>query len=173
MSEVRAKRLNRVAVVLSIAIPVLVGLLFRKRMVYGWDVSFLPPIYAIINALTALLLPIALLAIKLKKQVLHRRIMQVCLALSAVFLLLYTLYHMGSDPTPYGGVGMLKTIYYLLLVSHIFLSAAVVPLVLFTYVRAVTGSFDRHRKLARIAFPVWWYVAASGVAVYVLISPYY
>lgn len=173
MSDPRTKKLNRLATALSIGIPILVGLLFRKRLVYGLDVSSLPPIYASINALTAVLLPAGLVAIHRKRVETHRAIMTLCVGLSAVFLLLYTLYHMSAEPTPYGGEGLAKTIYYTLLMSHILLSVAVVPLVLFTYVRAISGSYALHRKLARVAFPVWWYVAASGVAVYIMISPYY
>jgi putative membrane protein len=95
------------------------------------------------------------------------------MALSAAFLILYVLYHMTSDPTPYGGGGTIKYVYYFILVTHILLSVGVVPMVLFTFSRGIRSDFARHRKLARITFPIWLYVAVTGVVVYLMISPYY
>ncbi len=168
----KEKKLSRLIIALSVVIPLAVAILFGVR-IEGVDLSFLPPVYAGINGLTAVILIFALIAIKNKKIQLHQNLMTACLGLSAAFLVMYVLYHMTSDSTSYGGEGAIRYIYYFILISHIILSIAVVPLVLFTYLRASLGQFDRHRKLARITFPVWLYVAVTGVIVYFMISPYY
>lgn len=163
---------NRLITVVSIVIPVVVAILFRVK-VDGYDFSFLPPIYAGINAITAILLIAALWAIKNGKQTLHEFFMKTCIALSLLFLVMYIAYHMTSDPTGFGGEGVIRYVYYFILVTHIILSICVVPLVLFTYARAFNEEFARHKKLARITFPIWLYVAVTGVVVYLMISPYY
>lgn len=163
---------NRLITVVSIVIPVVVAILFRVK-VDGYNFSFLPPIYAGINAITAVLLVAALLAIKNGKRTLHEFLMKTCIALSLLFLVMYIAYHMTSDPTGFGGEGIIRYVYYFILVTHIILSICVVPLVLFTYARAFNEEFDRHKKLARITFPIWLYVAVTGVIVYLMISPYY
>ena len=163
---------KKLILTLSVAIPVAVAVLFRVR-IPGYDLSFLPSIYATINGVTAVLLLAGLWAIKNKRRALHETIMKYCLGLSALFLLMYVAYHMTSDPTPFGGQGAVRMVYYFLLISHIVLSVAVVPLVLFTFSRALAGNFERHRKLARFTFPIWLYVAVTGVIVYLMISPYY
>lgn len=163
---------TKLIVAVSIVIPLVVALLFRVK-VEGYDFSFLPPIYATINGITAFLLVVALWAIKRGKKSLHESLMKVNLASSLLFLVLYVIYHMTSDSTPYGGEGTIRYLYYFILVSHILLSILVIPLVLFTYLRAYLGEFERHKKLARITFPIWLYVACTGVLVYLMISPYY
>lgn len=165
-------RHRKLIVVLSIVIPVAIAVLFRVK-IEGYDFSFLPPIYATVNGVTALLLTAAFIAIKSRRVILHRRLMKTCIFLSFCFLVMYVLYHMTSEPTPYGGEGWIRTVYYVILVSHILLSVGVVPLVLFTFARALSGDFERHRALARFAFPVWLYVAVTGVIVYLMISPFY
>ncbi len=159
-------------IVLSVAIPLLVAILFKVQ-IKGYDFSFLPPIYATINGLTAILLLVSYWAIKNKRRFIHETINRFCILLSAAFLVMYVLYHMTSEPTSYGGQGAMRTVYFAILVSHIILSIAVVPMILFTFSRALAGNFERHRRLARFTFPVWLYVAVTGVLVYVLISPYY
>ena len=99
--------------------------------------------------------------------------MKIALGLSALFLVLYVLYHMTSASTPYGGEGIMRPVYYFILISHILLSLAVVPFVLITFLRGITGDFEKHKKIARYAFPLWLYVAVTGVLVYLMISPYY
>lgn len=170
MKESVAKRL---ITIISIAVPIVVALLFGVRLPGVEPLSFLPPIYAGINALTALLLLVALWAIKTKKAQLHERVMKVCIALSLSFLVMYVAYHMTSDSTPYGGQGMIRIVYFTLLVSHILFSIIIIPLVLHTYLRAYLKQYQSHRKLARITFPIWLYVAITGVVVYLMISPYY
>lgn len=154
----------------SIAIPVVVAILSRTE-IEGVDLTFLPPIYATINGITAVVLIAALIAIKKKNMALHRGLIRFALLLSLLFLAAYVAYHMTTESTPYGG--SLKAIYYSILISHIVLSMAVVPLVLFTYLFAWQGDFERHKKWTRITFPLWLYVAITGVVVYGMISPYY
>jgi putative membrane protein len=163
---------KKLIVALSIVVPLLVAVLFRVK-IEGYDFRILPSIYASINALTAVLLVIALIFIKQGKRVIHERIMVVCIALSATFLVLYVLYHMTTPSTIYGGEGFRRYVYYFILISHIVLSVFITPLVLFTFSRALGGNFVRHKALAKFTFPIWLYVAVSGVVVYLMISPYY
>ena len=158
--------------IVSVAIPVVVAILFGVRVDYDLPV-FLPPIYATINAITALLLVLALVAIKAKKIQIHQRLMQSCIVLSLVFLVMYIAYHMTTDPTPFGGEGYMKTLYFFILISHIILSITLIPLVLISYVRAFQKEFPAHKKISKITFPIWLYVASTGVIVYLMISPYY
>lgn len=159
-------------IAVSIAVPVVVALLFMVS-IEGYDTSFLPPIYATMNGLTAVFLVAALVAIKNKKVELHKKLTTSAIAFSLLFLLMYVVYHSTSESTPYGGEGWIRSVYFFLLISHILLSIVVIPFVLFTYVRALSGNFERHKKLARITFPIWLYVAVTGVLVYLMISPYY
>ena len=158
--------------IISVAIPVIVAILFGVRVDYELPI-FLPPIYSSLNALTAVLLVLALVAIKSKKIKLHQRLMQTCIALSLVFLVMYIAYHMTTDPTAFGGEGYVKSLYFFILISHIILSIALIPLVLISYVRAFQEEFPAHRKISKITFPIWLYVAVTGVVVYLMISPYY
>lgn len=170
ITESKAKNFRLIIYVLSVAIPVVVAALFKVR-IENVDLGFLPPIYAGINGLTALLLIIALAAIKAKNIKVHKLMINCSLGLSLLFLAMYVAYHMTSDPTPY--LGEFGYIYYPLLVSHIVLSVAVIPVVLFTYLFAWQGDFVKHKKWTRFAWPVWFYVATTGVIVYFMISPYY
>ena len=158
--------------IISITIPVVVAILFGVRVDYELPI-FLPPIYSSLNALTAVLLVLALVAIKSKKIKLHQRLMQTCIALSLVFLVMYIAYHMTTDPTPFGGEGLTKSMYFFILISHIILSIALIPLVLISYVRAFQEEFPAHKKISKVTFPIWLYVAVTGVVVYLMISPYY
>ena len=160
-------------ILISVAIPVAVAILFGIRLPNVKPLNFLPPIYASINALTAVLLIFAFIAIKQKKIIIHERLMKTSIALSLVFLLMYVAYHMTSDPTPYGGKGIIKGVYFFILISHILLSIGILPMVLVTYVRAISKLFEDHRKIAKITFPIWLYIAITGVIVYLMISPYY
>jgi putative membrane protein len=178
--------LRKWIIAISVVIPIAVAALFGIK-VEGVDFSFLPPIYASINGVTALLLILALIFIKNGKVQLHQKTIQVALALSVLFLLCYVAYHMTSDSTVYGDLdanGKLDEIelnyvqssrlaYIILLLSHISLSVAVIPIVLFTYLHAWEGNYQKHKKWAKFAFPIWLYVASTGVIVYLMISPYY
>ncbi len=169
-SEQKVKNFKRFTIIASIAIPVVVAVLFGVK-IPGVDLSFLPGIYATINGITAVLLVGALIAIKKKNIALHERLIKTCLVLSLFFLASYVAYHMTSDSTKYGGD--FKTIYFFILISHILLSIAVVPLVLFTYLFAWQGNFEKHKKWTKITWPLWFYVAVTGVIVYWMISPFY
>ena len=159
--------------IISIVIPVAVAVLFTVRIPGVERMGFLPPIYATINALTAVILIISVIQIKKGNRKNHEFLMKTAILLSLVFLLLYIAYHMTSDSTKYGGDGIVKYLYYFILITHIMLSITVIPFVLITYVRAITGKFEKHKSIARITFPLWLYVAITGVIVYVMISPYY
>lgn len=171
------QKFNKFIVIVSVLIPVVVALLFSVKLKdFGFHVeplSFLPPIYAAINGITAVVLVAGVLAIKNGKRKLHKQLMTTAIALSVAFLVMYVAYHMTSDSTKFGGEGMIRNVYFFILISHILLSIAVIPLVLITYVRALANKFDKHKKIAKITFPIWLYVAVTGVVVYLMISPYY
>ena len=164
---------NKLIILVSILIPVVVAILFTVKLPNVEPLSFLPPIYASINAMTALLLISALIAIKNKKRNLHSLLMKFAIGLSLVFLVMYVAYHMTSESTAFGGEGTIRYIYFTILISHILLSITVIPFVLVTYVRAITNDIEAHKKIAKITFPLWLYVAITGVVVYIMISPYY
>lgn len=167
-----SKKYNIWIIILSIAIPLVVAILFTVKIDVQLPV-FLPPIYATLNAFTALLLVVAFWAVKNKKIALHEKLMKTAIAFSVLFLVLYVAYHMTSDSTKFGGEGTIKTVYFVILITHILLSVIVIPFVLVTYVRAITNQVELHKKIARFTFPLWLYVAVTGVVVYVMISPYY
>lgn len=171
------KKYNVWITILSVAIPLVVALLFKVKLKdFGFDVkplSFLPPIYATINGITAVILVWAVVSIKNGKRKLHENLMKTAIGLSVAFLGMYVAYHMTADATPYGGEGVMRAVYFFILITHITLSIAIIPLVLITYVRALAERFDRHKKIAKITFPIWLYVAVTGVVVYLMISPYY
>ncbi len=167
------RKFNRIIAVVSIVIPIVVALLFGIKIPNVEPLSFLPPIYATINGLTAVLLLVAVWAIKNGNQKLHQQLMTTNIVLSLLFLVMYIAYHMTSDSTAYGGAGTLRYVYFFILITHIVLSIALIPLVLRTYSMAYLGKFEAHRALARYTFPIWLYVAITGVVVYLMISPYY
>jgi len=171
--QLQIKKYNRIATIVSIVIPIVVAILFRDQYIKGVDFSFLPAIYASLNAITAIVLVLAFIAIKNKQVKRHENLVKVALGISVLFLIMYVLYHISTPATPYGGQGAIKYLYYILLISHILLSVVIIPFVLFTYIRAITGRIEMHRKLAKITFPLWLYVAITGVVVYLMIAPYY
>ncbi len=171
------KKYNIWITILSIVIPVVVAVLsIVKLKDLGFNVQplpVLPPIYATINGITAVVLIWAVVSIKNGKRKLHENLMKTAIALSVVFLVMYVAYHMTTDSTKYGGQGFMRIVYFVILISHISLSIIIIPLVLVTYVRALSEKFDKHKKIAKITFPIWLYVAVTGVIVYLMISPYY
>ncbi|WP_284653666.1 DUF420 domain-containing protein [Flavobacterium terrisoli] len=185
------KKFRGSIIAVSIIIPLAVAFLFTVKLKdFGISIEplhFLPPIYAGINALTALLLVMGVLAIKNGNRKVHERLMTTAIACSVIFLVMYVAYHMTADSTKYGDInadglldeteilnaGFMRNVYFFILISHIILSVVIIPMVLFTYVRALAERFDKHKKLAKITFPIWLYVAVSGVLVYLMISPYY
>jgi putative membrane protein len=154
-------------------VAILFGIKLKDFGINVEPLSFLPPIYATTNGITAVVLVLAVFAIKNGKQKLHEQLMTFAIALSVAFLVMYVAYHMTSDSTKFGGEGAIRYVYFFILITHILLSIAIIPLVLITYVRALAQRFDRHRKIAKITFPLWLYVAVTGVVVYLMISPYY
>ena len=167
---------NRRAInVLSIAIPVAVALLIgiRQKVPLGEWTALLPPAIGIINGATSLLLIAALIAIKQKKVELHRQLMTTAFVLGAIFLVTYITYHISNPSTSYGGEGILRYLYYFLLISHILLSIVVVRYVLLAMYYALNRQFNDHVRIVKLAFPIWLYVSVTGVVVYLMISPYY
>ena len=142
---------RKLIIAISIIIPLVVALLFKVK-IPGYNFSFLPPIYASINGLTAILLIAAFFAIKNGKRKLHELLMKSCIGLSTSFLIMYVLYHMTSESTPYGGEGTLRFIYLFILITHITLSVIVIPMVLFTFVRAFTVTLKGIRLLPNTLF---------------------
>jgi putative membrane protein len=164
---------KKLIILLSILIPLVVALLFGMPKVKGYDFSFLPPIYATINGLTAITLIAAVVAIKNRKRGIHEALIKVSMAFSVTFLVMYIIYHTTSESTSFGGQGTVRYVYFFILISHILLSIVVIPFVLVTYFRAWAGNFEKHKALSKFTFPLWLYVALSGVIVYLMISPYY
>lgn len=173
MENTLERKYKRLITVLSVLIPIVVAILFGVKIPNVEPLSFLPPIYASINGLTAILLVSAVIAIKNGKRKLHENLIKVCMLCSILFLGMYVAYHMTSDSTSYGGEGWIRTVYFVILITHIVLSIIIIPIVLVTYARAALGNFELHKKIARYAFPLWLYVAVTGVIVYLMISPYY
>ena len=166
------KNYQKPITIVSILIPIVIASLFRIKLDIELPV-FLPPIYASINALTAVLLVTAIWAIKNNKRKLHEQLIKTSMGLTLVFLVMYILYHATSNDTYFGGEGFIKYLYFFILISHIILSITVIPLVLMTFVRALNEDFVKHRKFGKFAFAIWLYVAVTGVLVYLMISPYY
>jgi putative membrane protein len=169
----KEKKFNRIINLVSIVIPLVVAILFGVKLPNVEPLGFLPPIYASVNGLTAILLVVAVIAVKNGKLVLHQKLMTSCILLSVTFLVMYVAYHMTSDSTSFGGEGMVRYVYFFILITHIILSIIIIPLVLRTYAKAYLKNYVAHRKLAKITFPLWLYVAVTGVVVYLMISPYY
>jgi putative membrane protein len=171
------KKYKKIITALSIVIPLAIAALFGVNLKsLGFDVeplTFLPPIYASINGVTALLLIAAVLAIKKGNKKLHEQLNTLAIICSSLFLLMYIAYHMTSESTTFGGEGVIKYVYYFILITHILLSIVVIPFVLITFMRAKLGKFSEHKKIAKTTFPLWLYVAITGVVVYLMISPYY
>ncbi len=165
------KIVNVLSIVIPLAVAVLIGI--RQKLPLGEWTSVLPHVIGLINTLTTVTLIAALMAIKGKKFVLHQNLMLGAVGLGAAFLVLYILYHISNPSTPYGGVGAIRYVYYSLLVSHVVLSIGVVRFVLLALYYSLNRQFENHRKIVKIAFPVWLYVSVTGVVVYLMISPYY
>lgn len=139
----------------------------------GFDVHLFAQANALINSLVAFLLVIALVAVKTKKYQLHKKLMLAAMVLSVLFLVSYICHHLFAGETKFGGEGTAKTIYYLILFTHIPLAGLILPFILFTAYRGLIAEWPQHRKLAKITWPIWLYVAVTGVVVYFMISPYY
>jgi len=139
----------------------------------GFNEHIFARINAAINSAVSLLLLSGLIAVKNKKYLLHKRIMITAIILSSLFLVSYICHHFFTGETKFGGTGTIRYVYYFILGTHIILAAIILPFILFTAYRSMIGEFERHKKLARITWPIWFYVAVTGVVVYFMISPYY
>ena len=167
---------KRVIIGISLLVPALVIILFYvdpPEATSGIDLKIFPKFHAVLNSIATVLLLAGLYFIKNKQINRHRAMMLSAFVVSTVFLLSYVTYHTLSKPTPYGGDGLLKYVYYFILITHVVLAAGVLPFILFTFLRALTGDIEKHRKIAKLTLPVWLYVTITGVLVYLLISPYY
>lgn len=163
-------------VALSVIIPVAVFVLMilpEEYRVLDLDVSALPLFHAILNGSTAFFLVLGFLFIRKKNLKLHRTSMLSAFALSSIFLVSYVIYHYSKESTPFGGDGVVRYVYFFILITHIVLATAVVPLALFAIFRGLTNQIEKHKKVVRWAFPIWLYVAITGVLVYLFMMPYY
>ena len=175
----------------AVSIIVFMAVAFLTKVKLNANLGFNPHIFAAINAMinsiVAVLLLVALLAVKSKRYLLHKNIMLAAIILSVLFLISYICHHLLSGDTKYGDInhdgilsmdektlaGSMRYIYYFILITHIPLAGIILPFILFTAYRALTGDYEKHKKLVRITWPIWFYVAVSGVVVYLMISPYY
>lgn len=174
MPNNKDKKATGFIAILSLVVVGLVALLYwGPKFTMEGDYSFLPAMNATINGLTAIVLLAGRSAIKKGNQDLHRKLMISALSLSILFLVGYIIHHAVTPQTTFGGEGWIRPVYFILLISHILLAAGMVPLVLMTIYRAFNKDFVKHKKIARITFPIWLYVSVTGVIVYFMISPYY
>lgn len=165
-----------VIIALSIAVPVIVLVLMllpERYNIFGADTMTFPLFHGVLNFLTAILLIIGYFFMSVEKYIQHRNTMIAAFGLSAVFLVSYVLSKISNEPVPYGGEGILRYIYFFILITHIVLSAIIVPLVLFTMYRGLSGEYKKHASIARWTFPIWLYVAVTGVLVFLFMMPYY
>lgn len=163
------------AVSLVICLAVAFLIYFPQALSFGEgiNVSYLPRFHAFINGSCTLLLLAGYAAVRQKRYQLHKTLMVACFLLSSIFLVSYVIYHSQAPATTFGGEGIIRPIYYFILITHIVLAAIILPLALFTITRSWRGEFAKHKKIARYTLPIWIYVTATGVAVYFMISPYY
>lgn len=139
----------------------------------GFSVHVFAAINAVINSCVSLLLIAALVAVKSKNYVAHKNMMLTAMVLSILFLVSYIAHHLLSGDTKFGGEGAIRYVYFIILITHIFLAAIILPFILYTAYRSLTGEFEKHKKLAKYTWPLWLYVSITGVVVYLMISPYY
>ena len=171
-NDSRAKLLIGIFSFVVFAVVVSLGKI-QLKVDLGFNVHVFATINAFINSVIAVLLVLALIAVKNKNFLLHKRMMMSALLLSILFLVSYIAHHLFAGETKFGGEGFSKTIYYIILITHIFLAAIILPFILFTAYRALIGEYETHKKLAKITWPLWFYVSVTGPIVYLMISPYY
>lgn len=175
------KKVLRVIYVLSVVIPIAVGILmvipgeWKRALGVSENsaVSSLPLMHAFLNGTTFLFLIMAVIAIKKKKVTIHRTFMLIALVLSSLFLVSYVVYHFTHPSAKFLGEGAVRYIYFSILISHIILSVPVIPLALLSVYRGWTDDIKRHKKIVKFAFPIWLYVSFTGVLVYLFMQPYY
>src|SRR6201996_1781608 len=190
VSPPQPKNFTKAIIIVSIAIPAAVAFLIlvpQAKLNFGFNTRTLPLFHAILNSSTAILLLASLYFIRHGQVRAHKRANWTAIVLSSIFLVSYVIYHASNPSTRYGDLnhdgllsdaektqaGTMRYVYYIILSSHVILSGIIIPFVLFTLQRAYQEKFDKHRRLARITWPLWLYVAVTGVVVYVMVSPYY
>jgi putative membrane protein len=174
--EALSKKLGVAAWIVTALVLILVGVMrgpYKIPLPEGWSMAFLPPVHAAINTLVTACLIAALVSIKKGRVSAHRNFMLAAMGLSVVFLLCYVAYHFTTVETRYGGEGVMRTVYFLLLITHIVLAGVSLPAILFTFIAAWTNRFAAHRRLARWVYPMWLYVAITGPVCYWMLRPYY
>lgn len=160
-----------------LAVIIILGTNYLPRStsntLFGIDLTVLPLFNAIINGITFFILVAALVMIKRKNITAHRRLIYVAFTFTFIFLISYLTYHSMVASTTFGGEGFIRSFYYFILITHIVLAAALIPLALISLARGLNMDVEKHRKIARWTMPIWLYVSATGVLVYILVSPYY
>jgi putative membrane protein len=176
-NEQLSRKLGVVAWILTAVVLILVGLMrrpeLRIQLPEGWSLSFLPAVHALINTLVSICLVLALLAVRQGRIARHRSFIFAAMGLSTVFLLCYVAYHFTTPEVRYGGEGLMRAIYFFLLVTHIVLAGISLPFILFTFIAGWTNRFTAHRRLARWVYPMWLYVAVTGPICWLMLRPYY
>jgi putative membrane protein len=167
------KKLIVISIVLSIAVLLLVGIMRRVKIDLGIDFSFLPPVHAVLNTGAAIALIIALIRIKRKDIIGHRNAIFTAMIFSALFLICYVLYHFTTEETKYCGEGSVRTLYFIILFSHIILAGLSLPFILITFSKGISYNVESHKRMARIVFPIWLYVAVTGPICYLMLKPCY
>jgi putative membrane protein len=169
------KKASLLIILFSVIVFVAVVFLSRIKLdvELPFNVHLFATVNAILNSLVSLLLVVGLIAVKNARYQLHRNVMMSAMVLSLLFLVSYICHHLFSESTSYGGEGAMKTLYYFILITHIILAAVILPFILYTSYRALVAEWPAHRKLAKITWPIWFYVSVTGVIVYLMISPYY
>ncbi len=159
----------------SVIIFLLIAALGRTRLNVdvGFDIHIFAAINAVINSIVTVLLVVALIAVKQRKLVLHKNVMLAAMWLSVLFLISYVAHHLLAGDTRFGGEGAIRYLYFFILITHIVLAAVILPFILFTAYRALIGEYEVHKKIARITWPIWFYVSLTGPVIYLMISPYY
>jgi putative membrane protein len=176
MDSQKEEKVQNWIVIISIAIPLAVAVLIfmpSKISTLGDWVYFLPHLNAVINTAASIALILALVFVKQKKYQLHGATMTVAFVLGAIFLVSYVVYHSAAESTSFGGEGVIRIIYYFLLITHILFAAIALFPILFAYYYGFSNQLEKHRKIVKIAYPVWLYVSITGVIVYLMIAPYY
>ena len=169
------KLANIIILTLSVVVFALVVLMRKVKidLGFGFDTHIFPQLSAVLNSIVAILLIAGLVAVKQRNLELHKKLMLGAVVCSILFLVTYVLYHFTTVETKYGGEGLAKGIYYFILLTHISLAGIILPFILFALYRGLTGEYDRHKKLTRYVWPIWFYVSVTGVVVYFMISPFY
>lgn len=164
-------------IIITLSVIVFITVAFLSRYELKVDLGFNPHIFATINAginfTVSILLALGLLLVKSKQYIWHKRVMMIAMILSALFLVSYITHHLLTGSTEYRGSGPIKYVYYVILGTHILLAALILPFILYTAYRGLTGEFSRHKKIGKLTWPIWFYVSVTGVIVYFMISPYY